>query len=44
VERRLSRSSLKLRWRVASHLQWKIGDGRRLLVAMLRGGCRGVVE
>ena len=26
---------------VASHLRWKIGDGRRLLGVMLGGGCDG---
>ena len=26
---------------VASHVRWKIGDGRRLLVMMLGGGCDG---
>lgn len=28
-------------WVVASQVRWKIGDGRRLLVMMLGGGCDG---
>jgi hypothetical protein len=31
----------RFRSRVASQVRWKIGDGRRLLVMMLGGGCDG---
>ncbi len=36
-----ARKQLSDRGLVASHLRWKIGDGRRLLALMLRGGCDG---